>query len=82
MTLCGTVEYMAPEMILRKAYTHKVDVWGLGILLFEMIQGHAPFQGSTQDEILQKMKLPLYFSNGFTEEEIDLIHRILRVNPK
>ena len=43
MTLCGTVEYMAPEMILRKSYTHKIDIWGLGILLFELIEGHAPF---------------------------------------
>jgi serine/threonine protein kinase len=43
MTLCGTVEYMAPEMILRKPYTHKIDIWGLGILLFELIEGHAPF---------------------------------------
>lgn len=34
MTLCGTVEYMAPEMILRKPYNHKIDIWGLGILLF------------------------------------------------
>jgi serine/threonine protein kinase len=47
---------MAPEMILRKPYTHKIDIWGLGILLFEMIQGHAPFQGNTQEDILQKMK--------------------------
>jgi serine/threonine protein kinase len=39
---------MAPEMILRKPYNHKVDVWGLGILLFEMIEGSAPFEGQTQ----------------------------------
>ena len=44
MTLCGTVEYMAPEMILREPYNHKIDTWGLGILLFELIEGNAPFQ--------------------------------------
>jgi serine/threonine protein kinase len=48
MTMCGTVEYMSPEMILRKPYTHKIDVWSLGILLFEMIEGCAPFEGQTQ----------------------------------
>lgn len=34
MTLCGTVEYMSPEMILRKKHDHKIDVWSIGILLF------------------------------------------------
>jgi len=43
---------MSPEMILRKSYTHKIDIWGLGILLFEMIEGRAPFEGQTQDEVL------------------------------
>jgi serine/threonine protein kinase len=33
-TLCGTYEYMAPEMIQNMTYDHKIDVWALGILLF------------------------------------------------
>ena len=40
---------MAPEMILRKPYTHKVDVWALGILLHEMIEGVVPFKGENQE---------------------------------
>ncbi len=68
MTLCGTVEYMAPEMILRKPYNHKIDIWGLGILLFEMIEGRAPFEGQTQEEVLEKMKKPIYFSKNFTSD--------------
>lgn len=39
---------MAPEMILKKQYNHKIDVWGLGILYFELIEGKAPFRGQTQ----------------------------------
>ena len=81
MTLCGTVEYMAPEMILRQPYTHKVDIWGLGILLFELIEGRAPFEGQNQDEVLSKMKKPFFFSKNFTKDEIDLIHRIIKVDP-
>ena len=80
-TLCGTVEYMSPEMILRKQHNHKVDVWSIGILLFELIEGHAPFRGQTQDEILEGMKKPMFFSDDFSQEEVDLIHRILKVDP-
>lgn len=72
---------MAPEMILRKPYTYKIDVWGLGILLFELICGRPPFPGNTQEEVLQKMKKPIPFTSDFTKDEIDLIQRILRINP-
>lgn len=79
--MCGTAEYMSPEMILRKPYNHKNDIWGLGILFFEMIEGRAPFQGQSQDEVLERMKKPVQFSKKFTFDEIELIQRILRVNP-
>ena len=68
-------------MILKKRHNHKVDVWGLGILLFEMIEGHAPFQGNQQELVLEQMKSPFFFSEKFTDVEIDLIQRILKVSP-
>jgi serine/threonine-protein kinase Psk1 len=39
-TVCGTVEYMAPEILMEQHYGKGVDWWSLGILLFEMIVGH------------------------------------------
>lgn len=81
-TLCGTYEYMAPEMIQNLTYGKEVDIWALGILLFEMIEGVSPFQGDTPQAVLNQMKKNIYFSDKFSEDEIGLIRSILRVNPK
>jgi len=78
----GTLEYLAPESVLSYPQNHKVDVWALGILLFEMITGAAPFKGKTKDEIIKDMKRTLFFSDVFDETEIELVKRILRVNPE
>jgi len=64
-TLCGTFEYMAPEMIQKKPYDYKIDIWALGILLFELIQGFAPFKGESGEEVISEMKKPFIFSNRF-----------------
>jgi serine/threonine protein kinase len=41
--MCGTFEYMSPEIASDKPYDHKSDIWSLGILLYEMIHGYPPF---------------------------------------
>lgn len=45
-TFCGTLEYMAPEMITNKSHNQMLDVWSLGILLYELCHGRAPFRGN------------------------------------
>ena len=42
-TVCGTRYYYAPEMIQKKGYTTKVDVWAFGVILYEMYTGWTPF---------------------------------------
>ncbi len=61
-TLCGTYEYMSPEMIQNKPYDYKIDIWALGILLFELIAGRAPFKGNSPDEVLDQMKTKIFFN--------------------
>lgn len=53
---CGTATYMAPEVIEGKAYGREVDWWSLGILVFEMLTGKLPFDGSSVHSVAQKIK--------------------------
>jgi len=54
-TTCGTPDYFAPELIASKGHTHAVDWWTLGILTFELLGGHPPFESGTPMLIYQKV---------------------------
>ncbi|KAG1704556.1 hypothetical protein DVH05_005487 [Phytophthora capsici] len=54
-TMCGTNEYMPPEMIRRKAYNQAVDWWALGALIYEMVTGYPPFRHNNRKKLHQKI---------------------------
>ena len=59
-TFCGTYEYMSPEMVHEKKYDYKIDIWALGVLLYELIHCRAPFPASTIDEIKREFADGVY----------------------
>jgi len=49
VTFCGTYEYMAPEIVKELPYNYEIDIWSLGILLFELTHGYSPFRAEKDD---------------------------------
>lgn len=54
-TLCGTLDYLPPEMIEGKTHDEKVDLWSLGVLCYEFLVGNPPFETKSHEETYRKI---------------------------
>ncbi|GAB2271588.1 Serine/threonine-protein kinase Aurora-3 [Dionaea muscipula] len=79
-TMCGTLDYLAPEMVENKAHDYSVDNWTLGILCYEFLYGAPPFEAESQrDTFMRIMKVDLSFPPTplVSDEAKDLINKLL-----
>ncbi len=77
-TLCGTPDYLAPEMLSSKGHNQAVDWWCLGILLYEMLAGETPFAAPEPLQIYQNiMKGDIRFPAHFSESAKSLLRHLL-----
>ena len=81
---CGTPEYLAPEMVNKCGHDKSVDIWALGVLLFEMLAGRTPFNLIGNDNELYNSikKVDINWPDDFPKLAKDLISKILCINPK
>jgi serine/threonine protein kinase len=54
-TMCGTLDYLPPEMTQQASYDHTVDIWSIGVLTFEFLTGKPPFESEGQAQTFEKI---------------------------
>lgn len=81
-TMCGTLDYLSPEMIEGALHDDKVDLWSLGVLTYEFLVGKPPFEAESNNETYKRItKVDVKFPTHVSTEAKDMISRLLRKVP-
>eukprot|EP00927_Polykrikos_kofoidii_P072791 TRINITY_DN68889_c0_g1_i1.p1 TRINITY_DN68889_c0_g1~~TRINITY_DN68889_c0_g1_i1.p1 ORF type:complete len:364 (-),score=79.18 TRINITY_DN68889_c0_g1_i1:41-1132(-) len=81
-TFCGTLDYLPPEMVHNKRYHCRVDIWSLGVLLYEFLVGKPPFEDNSEKGTCRKITTCTpEFPAAISKDAKDLVSRLLLKNP-
>ncbi|KAJ9579955.1 hypothetical protein L9F63_004428, partial [Diploptera punctata] len=81
-TLCGTLDYLPPEMVQGRPHDEKVDLWSLGVLCYECLVGKPPFETESYEKTYKRIEMARYVLPEYMSSEVkDLISRLLVIDP-
>lgn len=82
-TVCGTLEYLPPEIVEQRGHGPGADIWCLGVLLFEMLVGYTPFKANAKERMLANIaKIKPKFPMSFPPLVKELVSRMLQKDPQ
>jgi len=85
-TLCGSLHYVAPELLKNHPYDESADMWSVGVIIFFLLVGFLPFHSRDQDQLFKVIRLGKFrfdskYWDGISDEAMELIASLLEVDP-
>lgn len=82
-TLCGTPNYIAPEILNKKGHSYEVDIWSIGCVMYTLLVGQPPFETKSLKDTYSKIKKCEYRVPGYLRKQpADMIIKMLQSNPE
>ncbi|GJD10077.1 Aurora kinase A-A [Galdieria sulphuraria] len=83
MTMCGTLDYLPPEMVEGREHDENVDIWSLGVLMYEFLVGSPPFEAQGHTETYRRIaRVDIRFPDWLSQDARNLISKLLVKEPE